>query len=103
MTWQPTSLEQQRLDKLARLQEAGIEPYPLRVERTQTTADAIAAFEEAEEGDVLTVTVCGRLVSVRDMGKTVFAHISDEFGRIQLFVRRQDIGERIPSNISQTP
>ena len=93
MTWQPTLLEQQRLDKLARLQEAGVEPYPLRIERTHTTADAITAFEAAGEEDVISVTVTGRLVSVRDMGKTVFAHISDEFGRIQLFVRRQDIGE----------
>jgi len=39
------------------------------------------------------VTVCGRLVSVRDMGKTVFAHIADEYGRLQLFVRRDEIGE----------
>ncbi len=93
MTWQPSSLEQQRLDKLARLQEAGVDPYPLRVERTHTSAEAIAAFEAADEEDGITVTVCGRLFSVRDMGKTVFAHISDEFGRIQLFVRRQDIGE----------
>ncbi len=93
MTWQPTTLEKQRLDKLERLKEAGIDPYPLRIERTHTTADALAAFEAAGEDDPVPVTVCGRLVSVRDMGKTVFAHIIDEFGRIQLFVRRDEIGE----------
>jgi lysyl-tRNA synthetase class 2 len=38
-------------------------------------------------------TVAGRLVSVRDMGKTVFAHIEDGYGRIQLFLRRNEIGE----------
>ena len=41
MSWQPTHLEQQRLEKLARLEEAGIEPYPLRSERTHTTLSLI--------------------------------------------------------------
>ena len=93
MAWQPTQLEKQRLDKLERLQKAGINPYPLRVERTHTTAEAIAAFETAVEDESIPVTVCGRLVSERDMGKTVFAHIVDEFGRIQLFLRREEVGE----------
>jgi lysyl-tRNA synthetase class 2 len=92
MSWTPSPLEEQRLDKIERLREAGIEPYPLRVERTHTTAGALAAFSE-ESTEQATVTVCGRLVSFRDMGKTVFAHIEDEYGRIQLFVRRDDVGE----------
>ena len=93
MSWQPTPLEQQRLEKLSQLQDAGIEPYPLRSERTHTTAEAVALFEANLEATNIPVTVCGRLVSIRDMGKTVFAHISDEFGRIQLFVRRQEDNE----------
>ncbi len=93
MTWEPSSLEEQRLDKLARLQEAGINPYPLRVERTHTSAQAIAAFEAAAEGETILATVTGRLVSMRDMGKTVFAHVEDGDGRIQLFLRRNEIGE----------
>jgi len=93
MSWQPTHLEQQRLEKLARLEDAGIEPYPLRIERTHTTQEAIEAFEAAAEGVEVTATVCGRLVSVRDMGKTVFAHVADGYGRLQLFLRREEIGE----------
>lgn len=93
MSWQPNPLEEQRLEKLARLEAQGIDPYPLRVERTHTTREAIAAFESAAEGDTVHVTVCGRLMSLRDMGKTVFAHISDEHGRLQLFLRRDDLGE----------
>ncbi|HQF70547.1 MAG TPA: OB-fold nucleic acid binding domain-containing protein, partial [Promineifilum sp.] len=93
MSWQPNPLEEQRLEKLARLREAGIEPYPLRVERSHTTAEAVAAFEAAAEGDAVTVTVGGRLLSVRDMGKSVFADIADESGRLQLFLRRDDVGE----------
>ncbi len=93
MSWQPNPLEELRLEKLARLQELGIDPYPLRVERTHTTTEAIAAFEAAAEEETIPVTVTGRLISVRDMGKTVFAHITDEFGRLQLFLRRDDLGE----------
>ena len=93
MSWQPTQLEKQRLDKLDRIREAGVDPYPLRIERTHKSTEAISAFEDAQDDEPVSVTVCGRLVSVRDMGKTVFAHIADEFGRIQLFVRRDEIGE----------
>jgi lysyl-tRNA synthetase, class II len=102
--WQPNQLEQQRLEKLAQLQAAGIDPFPLRAARTHTTAAAIELYEAAEaqqratgDGaaapDPIPVTVAGRLVSLRDMGKTVFAHIEDGSGRLQLFLRRDDIGE----------
>lgn len=93
MAWEPTSLEEQRLDKLERLREAGIDPYPLRSERTHTTAEALDAYEKSSDEEQIPVTVCGRLVSIRDMGKTVFAHIEDGYGRIQLFLRRNEVGE----------
>jgi lysyl-tRNA synthetase, class II len=103
MTWQPSQLEAQRLEKLQQLQAAGIDPYPLRVERSHTVAAAHELFlgfegaaAEPGQGAELAadpVTLCGRLVSLRDMGKTVFAHIEDASGRMQLFVRREEVGE----------
>jgi lysyl-tRNA synthetase, class II len=94
MAWNPSPLEEQRLAKLARLRtEFDIEPYPLRIERTHTIAEAFAAFPEDESAAEVTVTICGRLHSTRDMGKTVFAHIEDGHGRIQLFLRRDEVGE----------
>ncbi|MBN1177738.1 MAG: lysine--tRNA ligase [Anaerolineae bacterium] len=84
-------LERQRLEKLERLQEKGFPPYPARVERTHTTAQAIAAFEAG--GDGTDVTVTGRLRSIRIMGKASFAHVEDESGHIQLFLRLNDLGE----------
>jgi len=93
MSWEPSPLEEQRLSKLERLQEAGIEPYPPRVTRTHTTAEALADFESAATDTEITVAVCGRLLSMRDMGKSVFAHIADEQGKLQLFLRRDEIGE----------
>jgi lysyl-tRNA synthetase class 2 len=88
-------LEQNRLEKLEQLREAGEAPYPHRVRRTHTTQEAIAAFEQAEarEADPPTVTVTGRLVSIRTMGKISFAHIEDEHGKLQLFLRRNEMGE----------
>lgn len=98
MSWEPNRLEQQRLDKLTRLAEANIQPYPTTSERTHTTAEAIAAFEANPEAETI-VTVVGRLLTMRDMGKSVFAHVEDGFGRIQLFARRNEVGEEPHYNL----
>ncbi len=88
-------LERQRLEKLARLRDAGIPPYPHRSQRTHTNAEALRAYEVAEEtgSAIPDVTVAGRLVSIRAMGKIAFAHIEDASGKIQLFIRRNELGE----------
>jgi lysyl-tRNA synthetase class 2 len=91
-----TDQEQQRRLKLERLREAGIEPYPARAHRTHTTAQAIAALEgAAEDAAPVEVAVVGRLVSIRVMGKSSFAHIEDGSGRIQLYLRRDLLGEDV--------
>ena len=91
-----TKLEQTRLEKMDRLREQGIDPYPGKVMRTHTSQEAIAAFEEAEASgadEPVTAMVVGRLRSMRPMGKITFAHIEDGFGRLQLFLRANDVGE----------
>ena len=91
-----TDLEQQRVEKLERLQSEGLEPYPRRVERTHAITEAIAAFEQAEaagEEEGPSVTVTGRLRSMRVMGKISFAHVEDGSGSIQLFLRVNELGE----------
>jgi lysyl-tRNA synthetase class 2 len=55
-------IERERLAKLQRLIEAGADPYPARVKRTHTTAQAIAAFEADEKsGSAVKVSIAGRL------------------------------------------
>lgn len=93
MAWELTDLEQQRLEKLERLQSEGIDPFPHRVERSHSAAEAIAALEADGDDGELTVTVCGRLRSLRTMGKIAFAHIEDGSGRIQLFFRADQVGK----------
>ncbi len=91
--------EQQRvrLAKIDALREQGIEPYPARSDRTHTTTEAIERFEAGEEGwsagrDPEAITVAGRVMSFRQMGKATFAHIEDGHGRIQLYLRANIVG-----------
>jgi len=87
-----------RQAKVNELRESGIEPYPPRSGRTHTTLEVVTAFEEwegsAAEGDSFEepVTVAGRVTSFRHMGKSVFAHVEDGSGRIQLYFRSNTIG-----------
>ena len=95
-----SELQTIRREKAAALRERGFESYALRSERTHTTAEAIQAFEAHEASDSLIdgadpapVTVVGRIVSFRHMGKTVFAHVEDGAGRLQLYARRDELGD----------
>ncbi len=96
--WQPSELEKQRLEKLNRIKARGIEPYPLRVERTHTIAEAVTAFQKAEatasgdQPEPVPVTVCGRIVSHRPQGKSSWAHIEDGSGRVQIWVKQDLVG-----------
>ncbi|MCC7019421.1 MAG: lysine--tRNA ligase [Ardenticatenales bacterium] len=87
-----------RLERLQAIRAAGIDPYPPRVERTHMTADAVAAFDtiEAAGGDEgpAGVKLCGRLVgALRRMGGSMFVHLQDQSGTVQLHLRRDRMGE----------
>jgi lysyl-tRNA synthetase class 2 len=92
-----TDQEQARLANLRGLIVAGIEPYPARVERTHTIAQARALYETG--GSDQTVTVTGRLTRNRDMGKLSFADLEDGSGKIQILVRRDNLPEGYYNNI----
>ena len=84
---------QVRHDKLASLQAQGADPYKItKYDRTDFSQDIIDNFQETEEGKEVTVSIAGRLMSKRVMGKASFAHVRDKKGLIQLYVRRDDIG-----------
>ncbi len=83
-----------RRDKLAALEALGIPPFAYRFERTHTTQSALASLAEGvEQGPV--VQVAGRIVAWRPHGKTVFAHLADSDGRIQLYFRRDELGDAV--------
>jgi len=88
-------LERQRAAKMEWLRAAGMEVYPPRVHRTHSTAEALQIFagNEEQETPLPPVTLAGRLISIRTMGKVSFAHIEDGEGRIQLFLRANELGD----------
>jgi lysyl-tRNA synthetase class 2 len=95
-------LEKIRLQKAEHLRASGIDPYPTRNQVSHTTAAAILQFEAAEkEGKPAEVTVGGRLRAIRPMGKLTFAHIEDGSGKLQLFLRVNELGEEAMRQFSE--
>ncbi len=87
-----------RREKLNALYESGKNPFEItKYDVTHEAPDAIALYEEREatlaEGETIEVSLAGRLVSRRIMGKASFAHMLDGKGKIQLYVARDGIGE----------
>jgi len=77
-----------RIGKLDRLRTAGIKPWPERFERTHTLAQA-----RELPCDTGGVRICGRIVSMRVMGKLSFATLQDQSGRCQIWVQIDQVGE----------
>ena len=85
--------EQIRRAKLAKYCEEGRDPYTItRFDRTHTSAEVLSNFD-ALEGK--TVRIAGRMMSRRIMGKASFVHMMDGEGQIQVYVRREDVGEDV--------
>ena len=81
-----------RREKLAELRALGIEPFPAPLyEVTHTAAGIKEAFNEGNAEAFKSVSLAGRLMGVRDMGKANFGVLQDSTGRIQVYIRRDDI------------
>ena len=93
---QPSAEEQNELvkvrrEKLAALQAAGRDPFAITTfDRTAYAAQITESFEELENQ---TVSLAGRIMAWRDMGKANFVDLRDASGRVQLYVKMDDIGE----------
>jgi lysyl-tRNA synthetase class 2 len=87
-------VEAARREKRAALEALGVPPFAYRYERTHTTAEALAAYRDDMGENGPEVSVAGRIESWRPKGKVVFGHIEDPSGRIQAYLRRDDLGAR---------
>ena len=85
------TLIKRRREELDQLRTKGIDPYPPVFDRRNFAAAIVQEFkdEEAERN----VSVAGRIMSIRRMGKASFCHIQDSSGRIQVYLKRDDLGE----------
>ena len=98
-------LYQERLTKLNRLRERGVEPYPNTFHRSHTSTAAIEAFlawETDPKGDGPVVTIAGRVSALRSMGKVSFLDLRDGAGRIQAFLRRDNLDDETFATLKDT-
>lgn len=84
------SLIVRRHEEVDALRALGINPYPYNFPRDASSAEVIASF--ADDAPQRIVTIAGRIMSIRKMGKASFCHIQDMQGRIQAYLRKDDIG-----------
>ena len=87
-----------RTAKLERLRERGIDPYPPRFFRTCDNATAKALFEAVQsesrpDTDAEGISLAGRVVALRNMGRSAFLDLQDDSGSIQALFRRNNVGE----------
>src|SRR5665647_2257071 len=85
----------QRRRKVDALWEAGINPYPNDFKPQHTSADIIATYGTVEQLDAAdtSISVAGRILARRSFGKAAFIQLQDRKGRIQLYVKKDEIGE----------
>ncbi|HYM19505.1 MAG TPA: lysine--tRNA ligase [Candidatus Kapabacteria bacterium] len=84
--------ERERLASLAELRARGVEPYPYNYDRTHYSHEVLTLFNEENPDAKPNVSVAGRIVAVRRMGKASFMHILDERGKIQLYFKADELG-----------
>ena len=87
-----------RKEKLEHIRQLGLDPFPPRYQRTSTALDAVALFREEEErhgegARTAPMSVAGRIMSMRVMGKAAFLDLRDGSGKIQAHLRRDVLGE----------
>jgi lysyl-tRNA synthetase, class II len=97
---QPNQYRDARLDKLEKLKALGLDAWPRKAKRTHGIAQLTATYVDAEawtneklEGLGVTVSVMGRVLTIREMGKSVFAHLTENGEKIQGFFRMNDLSE----------
>ena len=86
-------LRTQRIEKLKGLKKIDIQPFAYDYRRTHLTMDILKYFEKNDQFKG-TVSVAGRLMSLRRMGKASFGHVMDPSGRIQIYVKKDEVGEK---------
>ncbi|OVE75394.1 lysine--tRNA ligase [bacterium E08(2017)] len=87
-TIEDNEYRQQRMENMRKLEEMGYSPYGRAFERTGRLADIRADFSEEKE-----ITAAGRLMTKRDMGKSIFADIRDGSDRFQVYAQKKELGE----------
>lgn len=78
--------------KLKRIEEKDINPYPAFSNRTHTSQEALENFDKLS-GQEQEIYLAGRIRSIRGHGSSTFCHIEDGGGKIQIYIKKDEIGE----------
>ena len=81
-----------RIEKLNKLREMGFEPFPHKFKPTHKSAEILKNFKKLEKKNVC---IAGRIMALRKMGKASFIQVMDDTGQIQIFIKRDNVGEKI--------
>ena len=81
-----------RMQKLERLREAGVDPFPHNFKPTNYSNEIKDQFKVLENKDVI---VAGRIMAMRKMGKASLFHIEDSDGRIQVYIKKDEVGDSL--------
>jgi len=98
LQFEPRDQFEQRQKKLEQIQRLGFDPFPREFRWTHTPAELVHAYSQSSASDLEAnrrdVRVAGRIVSIRLMGKAGFAHLQGSGGRIQIYVKKDAVGEK---------
>jgi len=92
-------LIKRRFEELEEIRKLGINPYPHNYKVTHNSAEIISGYRDpsGEEEEKMQreniISAAGRIAAIRRMGKATFCHIKDETGRIQIYIKKDDVGE----------
>ena len=89
-TTEINDLIKRRYEELDALIKSGVLPYAYSFDVDSNSEDIKSNFKDAEKRNV---KIAGRIMAIRRMGKASFAHLMDHKGRIQIYLRKDDIGE----------
>lgn len=89
-------LIKERKKKLEQIREMGINPFKYKYDVSHSSKDVLDTFSnlQAEEKTGSEVSVAGRIMSFRMMGKAAFAHLQDQEGQVQVYFKKDDLGEK---------
>ena len=97
-------LIRQRLQKLNNLRDRGINPYPSKFDQKNHAKDIVEKFKKLKDDQKTKnkVSIAGRIMTFRNMGKAGFAHIQDVTGQIQVYAREDEIGKEAYKTFSKS-
>jgi len=84
---------EERVKKLQKLKELGVNPYPYKFDRSHNFQQIREGFDTLSQSEEK-VRTCGRIMTVRGHGKTLFATLSDEADRMQVYFRKDKLGDK---------